>query len=89
MVKYNYVMQHTSNEVVEKSVNTDTGRPYSMSMIQNAMKDIHYSVNLSKGAKQQALDVIRRLKTVMPIARASLYLRITTPNSYAADLEAL
>lgn len=65
--------------VVEKSINTDTGRPYSISMIQNAMKDIHYSVNLSKNAKQQALDVIRRLRKVMPIARSKLQLRITVP----------
>lgn len=75
--------------VVDKSYNTDTGRPYSMSMIQNAMKDIHYSVNLSKGAKQQALDVIRRLKKVMPIARTRLYLRITTPVIHVDELEVM
>jgi len=31
-------------------------------MIQNAMKEIHYAVNPSRSAKQQALDVIRKLK---------------------------
>ena len=75
--------------VVEKSYNTDTGRPYSISMLQNAMKDIHYSVSLSKGAKQQALDVIRRLKKVMPIARTKLSLRITAPVVHAVELEAM
>jgi hypothetical protein len=40
------------------------------------MKQIHYSVNATRSAKSQALDVIRRLKDVMPIARASMALRI-------------
>mmetsp|Transcript_26202 Transcript_26202/g.49167 ORF Transcript_26202/g.49167 Transcript_26202/m.49167 type:complete len:522 (+) Transcript_26202:59-1624(+) len=75
--------------VVEKSYNTETGRAYSMSMIQNAMKDVHFSVNLSKGAKQQALDVIRRLKKVMPIARTKLALRISTPSVHAEELQAM
>jgi ribosome maturation protein Sdo1 len=43
-------------------------------MIQNAMKQIHYSVSLNKNAKQQALDVIKKLKTVMPIAKACMML---------------
>lgn len=73
--------------VVEKSYNTDTGRAYSLSMVQNAMKDIHFSVNLSKGAKQQALEVIRKLKQVMPIARVKLSLRITTPSAHASQIE--
>merc|ERR1711871_64118 len=45
-------------------------------MIQNAMKDIHYSVVFNKSAKQQALDVIKKLKAVMPITRASMLLRV-------------
>jgi ribosome maturation protein Sdo1 len=63
--------------VSDKSVNPETDRPYTISMIQNAMKDIHYSVTLNKNAKQQALDVIRRLRKVMPIARVLMSLKIT------------
>lgn len=63
--------------VTDKSVNPETDRPYTISMIQNAMKDIHYSVSLNKNAKQQALDVIRRLRKVMPIARVLMSLKIT------------
>lgn len=65
--------------VVEKAVNPDNNRPYTLSMIQNAMKDIHYSVNTSKGAKSQALDVIRKLKEVMPIGRAKMRVRVSCP----------
>ena len=67
--------------VVDKAVNPENNRPYTLSMIQNAMKDIHYSVSTTKGAKSQALDVIRRLKAVMPIARAKMKVRLECPNS--------
>jgi len=39
--------------VSDKAVNPENNRPYTISMIQNAMKQIHYSVNTSKSAKQQ------------------------------------
>jgi len=65
--------------VVDKSINPENNRPYTLTMIQNAMKEIHYSVNTNKGAKSQALDVIRRLKAVMPIARAKMKVRLECP----------
>lgn len=65
--------------VTEKAVNPTNNRPYTISMIQNAMRQIHFSVNLSKSAKQQALEVIRKLKDVMPIARAQMQLRVICP----------
>lgn len=39
--------------VAEKCVNPDTKRPYTVSLIERAMKDIHYSVKASKSTKQQ------------------------------------
>ncbi|MED6235588.1 hypothetical protein ATANTOWER_029634 [Ataeniobius toweri] len=39
--------------VAEKCVNPDTKRPYTVSLIERAMKDIHYSVKPSKSTKQQ------------------------------------
>ena len=41
----------------EKCVNPDTNRPYTISMLERALKDVHFSVDLHKGAKQQALEV--------------------------------
>lgn len=70
--------------VVEKAVNPENNRPYTISMIQNAMKQLHFSVNTSKSAKSQALDVIRKLKEVMPIARACMLLRVTSPAAHVA-----
>ena len=39
--------------VAEKCVNPETKRPYTVSMIERAMKDIHYSVKANKSTKQQ------------------------------------
>lgn len=39
--------------VAEKCVNPDTKRPYTVTIIEKAMKDIHYSVNPNRNAKQQ------------------------------------
>lgn len=73
--------------VVDKSVNPENNRPYTLSMIQNAMKQIHFSVNTTKGAKAQALDVLRKLKSVMPIARAKMRVRIGCPLEDKADVQ--
>jgi len=73
--------------VADKSINPENNRPYTVSMIQNAMRQIHYSVNVSKSSKSQALDVIRKLKAVMPIARASMLLRIICPLNYSESMK--
>ena len=48
----------------------------------NAMKQIHYSATIGsqKTAKQQALDVIHKLKDIMPICRIHMLLRIVIPS---------
>jgi len=59
-------------------VNPETKRPYPVTMIEKAMKDLHFSVNPNQKAKQQALDVIRQLKEkqLIPIARAQMRVRV-------------
>lgn len=39
--------------VAEKCVNPQTKRPYTVNLIERAMKDIHYSVKTGKNTKQQ------------------------------------
>lgn len=46
--------------VADKCVNPETKRPYPVSMIERAMKDIHYSVKPNKSAKQQVGSVADR-----------------------------
>lgn len=43
------------------------------------MRQIHYSVSLNKSAKKQALDVITRLRAIMPIARVHMLISVIVP----------
>ncbi|XP_062409375.1 ribosome maturation protein SBDS [Sardina pilchardus] len=65
--------------VAEKCVNPETKRPYTVNLIERAMKDIHYSVKANKSTKQQALEVIRQLKESIQIQRAHMRLRFILP----------
>ena len=62
--------------VANKCVNPETKRPYPVSLIEKAMKDVHFSVKPNRNAKQQALDVIPHLKAEMPLERAQMRLRV-------------
>ncbi|CAG8535507.1 63_t:CDS:2 [Diversispora eburnea] len=80
-------IDHTYREiaiiVADKCVNPETKRPYTVTMIEKAMSDLHISVNVNKSTKLQALEVIKQLqeKKAIPIARAQMRLRITMINS--------
>lgn len=62
--------------IAEKCINPVTKRPYPVTMIEKAMKDIHYSVKQNRNAKQQALDIIPQLKNIMELERAQMRLRV-------------
>ena len=75
-----------------KCVNPETKRPYTISMIEQAMRDIHFSVHPNRNAKQQvctdvflfflnhilsqALDVIRQLKQTNNIPIQQAQMRV-------------
>ena len=44
----------------DKCINPDNNKPYTISMLERALKDVHFSVDLHRNAKQQALDVSRQ-----------------------------
>lgn len=70
--------------VADKCVDSTTQRPLTVSMIERAMRDtLHYAVLPNKPAKQQALDVIKKLTSELDIARAQMRLRITIPKKSA------
>lgn len=70
------LFKEIATNVADKCVNPETKRPYPMSMIEKAMKDIHYSVKANKNAKQQVLEVIQLLKANIPIERALMRIQV-------------
>ncbi|PIK46673.1 putative ribosome maturation protein SBDS-like isoform 1 [Apostichopus japonicus] len=75
--------------VAEKCINPETKRPYTVGMIERAMKDIHFSVKPNRNTKQQALAVIKMLKETnnFPIDRAEMKLKITLPGKEAKKIK--
>ncbi len=67
--------------VSEKCVNPETKRPYTVTLIEQSMKDAHFSINTTKNAKQQALEVIKLLQSSgkVPIERAEMKIRLDIP----------
>lgn len=72
-----------ANIVTDNCVNPQTKRPYTVTMIEKAMQDLHLSVNPKRSTKSQALEVIKQLqeKQLLPIQRAQMRLRLTLPQS--------
>lgn len=77
--------------VADMCINPETKRPYPVSIVEKSMREAHFSVRPNKSAKQQALEVIRMLKEVMPLERSQMKLRVVLPQgkSVRPRLEAL
>ena len=82
-------MKDVINIIVEKTVNPDTKRPYTSTLIEKALQDLHYSFNPNKNSKQQALDIIRLLqeKRIVPIARAQMRVQLVLPAAAAKRMK--
>ncbi|KVH98765.1 ribosome maturation protein SBDS isoform X1 [Cynara cardunculus var. scolymus] len=65
--------------VMLKTINPETQRPYTISMIERLMHEIHFAVDPHSNSKKQALDVIRELQKHFPIKRSPMRLRLTLP----------
>ncbi|XP_071517403.1 ribosome maturation protein SBDS [Panulirus ornatus] len=73
--------------VSDKCINPETKTPYTVSMIESAMKDLHFSLNPKRNNKQQALDVIKQLTGRIPIQRAQMRVRMIIPGKEAKKLK--
>lgn len=71
--------------VADRCVNPETRRPYTVTMIESAMADLHFSVNPNRTAKQQALELIKALKEAktLPIERAQMKVKVIMPSKDA------
>ena len=81
------MFKDVATTIADMCVNPENKRPYSVSLIEKAMKDIHFSVKPNRNAKQQALDAIPKLKTVMPLERAQMRLKVTATGKESRKLK--
>ena len=73
------LFKDVATNVAEKCVNPETKRPYPVSMIDKAMKECHIAIKPNKSAKQQALEVVPKLREKLPLARAQMRFQIVVP----------
>jgi ribosome maturation protein SDO1 len=43
--------------LADKTVNPETSRPYTNTMLERALRDVHFNPDPKRSAKQQALEV--------------------------------
>ncbi|XP_022850309.1 ribosome maturation protein SBDS-like [Olea europaea var. sylvestris] len=72
--------------VMQKTINPETQRPYTISMIERLMHEIHFAVDPHSSSKKQALEVIRELQKHFPIKRSPMRLRLTVPKENTSSL---
>ncbi|GLV32353.1 SBDS ribosome maturation factor [Carabus blaptoides fortunei] len=72
--------------VSDKCINPENKHPYPVTMIELAMKELHYSIKPNQNAKQQALEVIKLLKEKMPIERAQMRMKVSWGGKEAKKL---
>lgn len=71
------LVKEVANLIANMCVNPDTKRPYSGRVIENALHDAHFSLKPNRSAKQQALEMIPKLRESMKIDRAEMRLRVS------------
>ncbi|KXZ48751.1 hypothetical protein GPECTOR_25g335 [Gonium pectorale] len=88
-LEFEHLFKDVAGVLVEKCVNPATNRPYTMSMLERALRDIHFNLDPKKSAKQQALEALPLLQKEFPIERARMRLRLSVPVAAQQELEQL
>lgn len=69
--------KEVSQMLASMVVNPETKRPIPPSVIDKALHEIHFALRPGRNAKQQALEVLPRLKETMKIERAKMRVRVS------------
>eukprot|EP00193_Tetraselmis_chui_P014012 CAMPEP_0177781356 /NCGR_PEP_ID=MMETSP0491_2-20121128/17793_1 /TAXON_ID=63592 /ORGANISM="Tetraselmis chuii, Strain PLY429" /LENGTH=192 /DNA_ID=CAMNT_0019301389 /DNA_START=118 /DNA_END=693 /DNA_ORIENTATION=+ len=73
-LEYSNLFKDVATVLVNQCINTETGKPYTITMLERALKDVHFAVDPKRGAKQQAFEALAVLQDKIPIKRASMRL---------------
>lgn len=86
---------HLSNQfrdiatiVMQKTVNSETQRPFTISMIERFMREVHFALEPNKSSKKQALELIKELEKKFSIIRAKMRLQLVVPDNQGPNLSA-
>ncbi|PRW61221.1 ribosome maturation SBDS [Chlorella sorokiniana] len=78
-VELDTLFRDVASVLSEKCINPESNRPYTISMLERALKDVHFSVDPKRPAKAQAMEALPLLKSRFPIERARMRLKLLVP----------
>lgn len=70
--------------ISRQCVDPRTNLPHPPLRIEQAMEQIHYSIDPFKDAEEQAKDIIKQLRSVLPLKTEQLLVAVKIPPEYAA-----
>ena len=83
-VQMETMFREVATIISEKCVDPSSDRPYTLNVVERAMKQAHIAVDPSQSAKKQALESIAKLGEFLPIRRAWMAVRVTVPAASSA-----
>jgi ribosome maturation protein SDO1 len=70
--------------IVRQSVDPKTNLPHPPTRIENAMEQIRYSIDPFKPVEEQAKEIIKLLRTILPLKMEQITIGVTIPAEYSA-----
>ena len=70
--------------IARQSVDPRTNLPHPPTRIENAMEQIRYSIDPFKPVEEQAKEIIKALRIILPLKMEQISLIVTIPASYSA-----
>jgi ribosome maturation protein SDO1 len=70
--------------ISRQSVDPRTNLPHPPLRIENAMEQVHYSIDPFKPVEEQARDIVKLLRPILPLKMEQMSVGVTLPAQYAA-----
>jgi ribosome maturation protein SDO1 len=70
--------------ISRQSVDPKTNLPHPPLRIENAMEQVHYPIDPFKPVEEQARDIVKLLRPILPLKMEQLSIAVTIPTQYAA-----
>jgi ribosome maturation protein SDO1 len=70
--------------IARQSVDPKTNLPHPPARIENAMEQVRYSIDPFKPVEEQAREIIKALRAILPLKMEQISLGVTIPAAYSA-----
>ena len=89
-MEYDNLYKDVASIIAEKCIDPQTNRQYTATIIERALKDVHFNPDLKKNAKQQAFSVaLPLLQERFSIQRAHMRVQLHVPRHVTAAVKEL